>query len=83
MEQRRFSLRTLRDFGFGKRSIEHIIMEEVRELSSQMAKSSGQPFKTQLFFNPAVFNVIWSVVAGQRYSYDDPKLNELQSLVVE
>ena len=48
-----------------------------------MAKSSGQPFKTQLFFNPAVFNVIWSVVAGQRYSHDDPKLNELQSLVVE
>ena len=83
MEQRRFSLRTLRDFGFGKRSMENIIMEEVRELSSHMAKTSGQPFKTQLLFNPAIFNVIWSVVAAQRYSYDDPELTELQNLMLQ
>ena len=58
-------------------------MEEVRELSSQMAQNSGQTFKTQLFFNPAIFNVIWSIVAGQRYSYDDPKLMELQRLMLQ
>ena len=58
-------------------------MEEVRELSSQLAQTSGQPFKTQLMFNPAIFNVIWAVVAGQRYSYDDPKLAELQRLMLQ
>ena len=47
-------------------------MEEIRELSGQLAQTTGQPFKTQLMFNPAIFNVIWSVVAGERYSYDDP-----------
>lgn len=31
-EQRRFTLRTLRDFGFGKQSMDGLLIEEVKEL---------------------------------------------------
>lgn len=31
-EQRRFTLRTLRDFGFGKRTMDGLLLQEVEEL---------------------------------------------------
>ena len=83
IEHRRFSLRTLRDFGFGKRSMEHIIMEEVRELTDRLRSSCGTPLSTQHTFNAAVFNVIWSIVAGKRYQYNDPQLEELIQLLLQ
>ena len=40
-ELRRFLLRNLRDFGFGKSSMEDMFQEEVRKLCRVLAKSAG------------------------------------------
>ena len=82
-DNRRFTLRTLRDFGFGKRSMENIIMEEVRELVDHMKQMTGKAMPTARSFNLAVFNVIWSIVAGQRYSLDDEELSRLVDLLLK
>ncbi|CAL8110137.1 unnamed protein product [Orchesella dallaii] len=76
-EQRRFALRHLRDFGFGKRSMENLVMDEVTELIKGFRRDSKKPISTQTRFNVAVLNSLWSIVAGERYSHDDPILQEI------
>jgi len=77
MEQRRFALKTLRDFGFGKKSMEAIVSDEVVELIDSFKKTVGRPIQTQNKFNAAVLNALWSLITGQRYSHNDPLLLDL------
>ncbi|XP_021955195.1 methyl farnesoate epoxidase [Folsomia candida] len=76
-ELRRFSLRTLRDFGFGKQKSQDAVMEEeLRELMSRLnskLESEGNTVCMQQFFNISVLNIIWSMVAGVRFNHDDPE----------
>lgn len=48
-EQRRFALRQLKDFGFGKLGMEHLILEEV-EKSIEMIKKDIKNRYTVLSF---------------------------------
>lgn len=77
-EQRRFILRQLRDLGFGKSTMEATIGEEARELVERLSAFKGAPvdnFKN--IVSLAVVNSLWMIVAGTRYSQDDPKLREI------
>ena len=47
-ELRRFLLRNLRDFGFGKSSMENLFHEEVSKLCNILAKNEGQPIALQV-----------------------------------
>lgn len=83
VDHRRFTLRTLRDFGFAKRTSEGIIMEEVKDLIARLKTMTGKPISTHNFFNTSVLNVIWSIVAGERYAHDDPAMKELIKVFTE
>ena len=84
-EMRRFSIRTLRDFGFGKqKSMEGTIQEELQELTESLLKKieSGEGvIKMKQFFTISVLNILWSMMAGVRFSHDDAKLRELLVLI--
>lgn len=77
---RRFTLRTLRDFGFGKfSSQEAIAEEELTELTkrlNQNLEENGKIVKMYQFFTISVLNIIWGLVTGVRFSHDDPKLRK-------
>ncbi|XP_021956777.1 cytochrome P450 2J3 [Folsomia candida] len=77
VEQRRFALKTLRDFGFGKKSMESMVQQEATELIETFRKMAGKPIQTQNKFNAAVLNALWTLITGNRYSHDDPMLHDL------
>ena len=76
-EQRRFALRTLRDFGFGRKGMESLIMDEVKELVEWIGKQNGKPLNLQRRYSLAVVNALWTILAGDRYEHDDEKLHKI------
>lgn len=86
-EMRRFSLRTLRDFGFGKQSsMDATIQEELAGLmaglNSQLAHAdSGIVVPMHQFFTISILNILWKMIAGFRFEHTDTRLKQLLVLI--
>lgn len=88
-EQRRFSLRHLRDFGFGRRDMSGMIEEEtanmVDYLKQQILLSNIENLECDMenIFNIHVLNTLWTMLAGIRYNNNDRELKYLQQVLSE
>lgn len=84
-EQRRFTLRHLRDLGFGKTSIEDQMMGEINDLISEISNvSKSDPdhvvdFKS--IFIVSIINILWAIIGGKRFQRDDLQFKTLLSIV--
>ena len=76
-EQRRFTLKHLKDFGFGKSSMENLIQDEVDKLIAFLEKDCGKPMNLNLKMNLAVLNGLWYILVGESLELDDEKLHNL------
>ncbi|ODM94255.1 Methyl farnesoate epoxidase [Orchesella cincta] len=80
-ELRRTCLKSLRDFGFGKKARMHSVIQSeltdiVYELRKYVKENNGiQNF--DCYFTLTTLNVLWSMLAGTRYEHSDPKLLRL------
>uniref|UniRef100_A0A8B9Y9S6 Uncharacterized protein n=1 Tax=Bos mutus grunniens TaxID=30521 RepID=A0A8B9Y9S6_BOSMU len=79
----RFSVTTMKDFGMGKRSIEERIKEEAQCLVEELQKSQGAYLDPHFLFNAITANIICSIVFGERFNYQDPRLLQLLHLLNE
>ncbi|CAL8124690.1 unnamed protein product [Orchesella dallaii] len=84
---RRFSLRSLRDFGFGKRNRMHPVIEsELKSIVNEMklnVKENNGIHTFDCYFTLSILNVLWSMLAGTRFEHSDPRLVKLIKLVRE
>ena len=77
--QRNFSLRTLRNLGFGKSKFEGRIHEEMKYMTEKMDATTG-PIQIKRFLGPSVSNVIMLMTIGQRYDFDHPIRQKIDKL---
>ena len=70
--QRRFSLKTLKDFGFGKQSLEEAMNLEIDCLMEEFSSCQGD-FKMGTNFNVPIINILWQLAANMRFTLEDPK----------
>lgn len=73
---RRFTLRNLRDFGFGKQTQQNLALEEVREIVDWFKSYEGKPVKIDALFDLPTVNSLWAIMTGRRFSKDDPLLTD-------
>ena len=73
-DQRRFSLRTLRDFGMGKQALHKEITDEMEILINEIDASNGEPFDIHPVLMASVCNLIFGIVFGKRFNHNDPTL---------
>ena len=79
-EQRRFFLRNLRDFGFGKSEMETTLAEEVEKLCDEYSNFVGVPFCLDNTLNLSVVNSLWAILTGEKLDLRDKKLLKMVSL---
>ena len=74
-EQRRFVLRHLRDFGFGKSSMEDLILDEAKELiadlKAEIATKDAVTINER--FNLTIVNSLWKIITGKRLDPKNPE----------
>uniref|UniRef100_A0A1I8GER8 Cytochrome P450 n=1 Tax=Macrostomum lignano TaxID=282301 RepID=A0A1I8GER8_9PLAT len=79
-EQRRYCLRVLRDFGFGRINFEGAIIEEAGRLADSIrANGSARQFAS----TAAIANVIGRIVYGRRFEYNSAELRRMVSALHE
>jgi len=73
---RRFTLRKLRDIGVFKSSVELFIMEEAHTLLRFFERNAGKPLSGKQVFNGPVVNSLWRIVSGESNSSEILKRSE-------
>nr|AKH03506.1 cytochrome P450 3041B1 [Paracyclopina nana] len=76
-EQRRFALKQLRDLGFGRKSLDSIMIEEVDVLIDQLDGLTSMDST----FNTPIINVLWQIVASKRFDPQEPRTKKLMGLL--
>lgn len=67
--QRKFTHRSLQEFGFGKSLFENKILQEVECFISFLKDQDGRPIDIRKTIHASVANVVFSIVSGKRHDY--------------
>ena len=79
--QRRFSLTNLKDLGFGKKSLDLTMVEEVDQVIDKLLESENGIVTMHNTFNTAIINVLWQIVASKRFEPDQPDTNKMMTML--
>ena len=82
-QQRRFALKQLRDLGFGRKSLDSVMIEEADDVISRMLQTSKNNGTVQMkgTFSTAIINVLWQIVASKRFDPDAQDTKEMMDML--
>jgi methyl farnesoate epoxidase / farnesoate epoxidase len=84
-EQRLFSVKTLKNLGFGKSSmIEHVEREAeelIRSLCKKLDTEVSIQDESSNIFDISVMNVMWKILRGERFELDDERIIKLMETI--
>ena len=82
-DQRRFTLKHLKDLGFGRKKLETIIHEEIKCLIDDLIINSrnSKDVLISSTFNFPIINILWQIVASKKYDPELPESKEMMSKV--
>ena len=80
-EQRRYILRNLRDFGFGKASMEDGLLEEAQKLANYLKNNAGKPINLNRTMNVSVLNALWFILTGEKMDLNCPTSLKIVNLL--
>jgi methyl farnesoate epoxidase/farnesoate epoxidase len=61
--------------------MEEKIQEETRDLISMFKKQCSEPIWMHTAFDVSVLNVLWAMMAGERFNIDDERLRKLLNII--
>lgn len=76
-ELRNFCLRTLRDLGYNKRLIDNRVQEEIPHVLDEIDRYIGQHFDIKSLTQINISNIVFSIMHGKHYDYQDPSSSHL------
>ncbi|CAG0879149.1 unnamed protein product [Darwinula stevensoni] len=83
-ENRRFTMRILKDFGFGKReAMDSIIRDSVLDLCRFLEENQLRPLDLGPRLNVAVLNVIWKMTADKQFPHGDSRMQYFMKSLME
>ncbi|XP_058066126.1 methyl farnesoate epoxidase-like [Anopheles bellator] len=81
--QRKFAVRTMKQLGMGRTEFVRIIEREVQELveNFRVRAEAGETFMMSGSLDIALLNVVWVLMAGQRYELENVRLKWLAEAI--
>ncbi|CAG0886865.1 unnamed protein product [Cyprideis torosa] len=77
MDNRRFTLKALRDFGFGKKTLNDTAMNDVLQVVDCFRRKLGKPTDVGADLNIAIISTLWKLVANVEWTHDNPEYHKL------
>ncbi|XP_038069304.1 vitamin D(3) 25-hydroxylase-like [Patiria miniata] len=81
--EKKYMMRTVRQFGYGTSGSESIILQEANHLAELIKKRGGEPFELGLPLSLCLLNVTFSMILGTTYEEDDKEFSKILSYVLE
>ena len=78
--QRKFTVRQLKNFGFGSQKLETVMVREALELVDHLLNEGPSLKVDTSLFSLSALNVLWGMVAGKTFSRDDKGIGRLLDL---
>ncbi|KAH9489108.1 Cytochrome P450 2D9 [Bulinus truncatus] len=80
-EQRTVTSSILRDFGLGRNVLQERVKDEVSHYIDHLTSLEGQAVDINIMTSISVASIMATIVVGERFDYDDPRLTEFYTRV--